>query len=42
MEISSETNQILKSLHESAKWRFTDVLTNAWLRGEGLSDGVSP
>jgi exocyst complex component 2 len=34
MDISSEASSSLKSLHESAKWRFTDILINAWLRGE--------
>jgi exocyst complex component 2 len=34
MDISSEASSGLKSLHESAKWRFTDILINAWLRGE--------
>jgi len=34
MEISNEASSSLKSLLESAKWRFTDVLVNAWMRGE--------
>lgn len=33
MEISNEASSSLKSLLESAKWRFEDILINAWLRG---------
>ncbi|RDB30270.1 Exocyst complex component 2 [Hypsizygus marmoreus] len=32
LEISPEVPPSLKSLLESAKWRFVDVLVNAWLR----------
>lgn len=34
MEISSEASSSLKNFLESAKWKFTDILVNAWLRGE--------
>ena len=34
MEISSEVSSSLKNLLESARWRFTDVLVSAWLRGK--------
>jgi hypothetical protein len=34
MEISNEVSSLLKSLLESAKWRFVDITVNAWLRGE--------
>lgn len=34
MEISNEASAGLKSLLESVKWRFEDVLITAWLRGE--------
>lgn len=34
MEISSEASSSLKNLLESARWRFTDILVNAWRRGE--------
>jgi hypothetical protein len=34
MEISTEAASGLKSLLETAKWRFEDILINAWLRGE--------
>lgn len=33
MEISGEVTSGLKSLLESVRWRFEDVLTHAWLRG---------
>lgn len=33
MEISNEVSSGLKSLLESTKWRFEDILINAWLRG---------
>lgn len=33
MEISNEAALGLKSLLESARWRFEDVLVAAWLRG---------
>ncbi|KAJ7237307.1 exocyst complex component sec5 [Mycena haematopus] len=36
MEISSETASGLKSLLESAKWRFEDLLISAWLRDANL------
>lgn len=36
MEISSETGNILKGLLESARWRFVDILVQAWLRGSSL------
>ncbi|KAF8222395.1 hypothetical protein L208DRAFT_1413490 [Tricholoma matsutake] len=32
MEISSEASSSLKNFLESAKWKFTDILVNAWLR----------
>ena len=34
MEISSEASSILKNLLESARWKFADLLVNAWLRGK--------
>lgn len=34
MEISGEAASGLKSLLESTRWRFEDVLTHAWNRGE--------
>lgn len=33
MEISNEATQNLKSLLESVKWRFNDVLITSWYRG---------
>ena len=33
MEISGEATSGLKSLLESTRWRFEDILTQAWLRG---------
>jgi exocyst complex component 2 len=33
MEISGEVASGLKSLLESTRWRFEDILTHAWLRG---------
>ena len=33
MQISNEATSGLKSLLESAKWRFEDILIRAWLRG---------
>jgi exocyst complex component 2 len=36
MEISSEASSSLKNFLESAKWRFTDILVSAWLRGESI------
>jgi len=38
MEISNEASAGLKSLLESAKWRFEDILITAWLRGEAFSN----
>lgn len=37
MDISNEAASGLKSLLESAKWRFEDILINAWLRGPPFS-----
>lgn len=34
MEIAHEASTGLKSLLESVKWRFEDILITAWLRGE--------
>jgi exocyst complex component 2 len=34
MEISTEASAGLKTLLESTKWRFEDVLITAWLRGD--------
>ena len=34
LEISNEVTNGLKSLTESLKWRFEDVLTREWLRGK--------
>lgn len=34
MDISSEATSSLKSLLESAKWKFADILVNDWLRGQ--------
>lgn len=36
MDISNEASQNLKSLLESAKWRFNDILVTSWLRGRSL------
>ncbi|KAJ7599226.1 exocyst complex component sec5 [Mycena floridula] len=36
MEISNESSQILKSLLESAKWRFNDILVGSWIRDASL------
>ncbi|OSD08742.1 hypothetical protein PYCCODRAFT_1448893 [Trametes coccinea BRFM310] len=36
MEISSEATSILKNLLESARWKFTDLLVNAWLRDANI------
>ncbi|KAA1476584.1 hypothetical protein DENSPDRAFT_807414 [Dentipellis sp. KUC8613] len=36
MEISGETGASLKSLLESARWRFEDVLVQAWLRDANI------
>jgi hypothetical protein len=33
MEISGEAASGLKSLLESVRWRFEDILNHAWLRG---------
>jgi exocyst complex component 2 len=33
MEISSEAASGLKSLLESVRWRFEDILNHAWIRG---------
>jgi exocyst complex component 2 len=33
MEISNEVTSLLKSLLESARWRFEDILISNWLRG---------
>lgn len=33
LEISPEVSSSLRSLLDSAKWRFEDVLVNAWTRG---------
>lgn len=42
MEISGEASLSLNSLVESAKWSFTDILVNAWLRGKLLFLPLSP
>lgn len=34
MDISNEVASLLKSLLESARWRFEDILVNCWLRGK--------
>ena len=34
MEISNEATSSLKSLLESARWKFEDLLISSWLRGE--------
>lgn len=36
MDISGEATSSLKSLLESAKWKFADILVNDWLRGQSL------
>ncbi|KAI0674523.1 exocyst complex component Sec5-domain-containing protein [Trametes maxima] len=36
MEISSEASSSLKSLLESARWKFADILVNAWLRDANI------
>lgn len=33
MEISSQANQSMKELLESARWKFEDILVQSWLRG---------
>lgn len=33
MEISNDASSSLKSLLESARWKFEDILIHAWLRG---------
>lgn len=33
MEVSSEASSSLRSLLESARWKFEDILIHAWLRG---------
>ena len=33
IEISGEATSSLKALLESARWKFADLLVNAWLRG---------
>ncbi len=37
MDISPEVSSGLKSLLESVRWRFVDVIVQAWLRGKFLS-----
>lgn len=37
MEISNEAASSLRSLLESAKWRFEDILISTWLRGMALT-----
>lgn len=34
LEISLEVTSSLKSLLESVRWRFEDILVNTWLRGK--------
>lgn len=34
MDVSSEASANLKSLLESARWKFESMLTSVWLRGE--------
>ncbi|KAH9923300.1 exocyst complex component Sec5-domain-containing protein [Amylocystis lapponica] len=36
MEVSSEVSSILKSLLESARWKFESILTAAWLRDANI------
>ncbi|RXW20181.1 hypothetical protein EST38_g5679 [Candolleomyces aberdarensis] len=36
MEISNEVTSLLKSLLESARWRFEDILINNWLRDAAI------
>jgi exocyst complex component 2 len=36
MEISTEAEKGLRGLVESMRWRFEDVLTNAWSQGEPI------
>ncbi|KAH9897042.1 exocyst complex component Sec5-domain-containing protein [Cubamyces lactineus] len=36
MEISGEASSILKNLLESARWKFADLLVNAWLRDANI------
>ncbi|KAI0371254.1 hypothetical protein BV20DRAFT_1120669 [Pilatotrama ljubarskyi] len=36
MEISGEATSSLKSLLESARWKFSDILVNAWLRDANI------
>ena len=42
MEISSEATSSLKSLLETARWKFEDLLVNAWLRGASMTDFSEP
>lgn len=41
MDISNEAGQCLKELLESARWKFEDILIQAWLRGGYLASSVS-
>ncbi|KAG6899205.1 hypothetical protein C0993_012333 [Termitomyces sp. T159_Od127] len=41
LEISSEVPSLLKNLLDSAKWKFLNVLVNAWLRGKFCFGTVS-
>ncbi|TEB31864.1 hypothetical protein FA13DRAFT_1754665 [Coprinellus micaceus] len=36
MDISNEVSSLLKSLLESARWRFEDILINCWLRDAAI------
>lgn len=36
MDISSDAASGLKSLMESTRWRFEDILTHVWLRGKAF------
>lgn len=38
MEISNEATSSLKSLLETARWKFEDLLVAAWLRGSSMTD----
>lgn len=37
MEISNDVSNSLKGLLESARWKFEDILINAWIRGKSAA-----
>jgi exocyst complex component 2 len=42
MEISNDAFVGLKDMMESLRWRFIDILTHTWLRGESACSGRCP